>query len=133
LTIYKSGLMERRDRLASVLVVSGAVVLAGTAVLHGTGYESVAAAARGLPPLLAAAIPGLWIMFSVHLVLVGLLAAAAALRARSRLLVLGCALLPAADTLILLRFVGIFPGTFLLVTAAALLVAGAFLLPQEAP
>ncbi len=64
--------MGRRRRLASAMSVSGAAVLAGTAVFHGTGYTGVAPAARagGLLPL-TAAIPGLWIMFSVHLVLAG--------------------------------------------------------------
>jgi hypothetical protein len=53
-------------------------------------------------------------MFSLHLIIVSVLAFSSSRSASARELILLCSLIPLADTLLLLNFVGIFPGTILL-------------------
>ncbi len=108
------------------LVVAAAVVLFATAAFHATGYASVSSAivATGAKPGLIAVVKALWLMFSIHLIVIGIVVILASGAPGARRVVLACALFPVLDTLLLLRFVGLFVGTFALAAAAVLLVSG---------
>ena len=114
-------------RLSSWLVIAAAVVLIGTAALHGTGYGPVTAAieASNAKPFLVAAVKALWLMFSAHLVILAAVVVLANGAPGGRRVLLACALIPAFDTVLLARFVGAFIGTFSLAAATVLLIAGA--------
>ncbi len=122
----KEVVVTGRIQLNRWLVVAAAVVLFATAAFHATGYASVSNAivASGAKPALVAAVQALWLMFSLHLIVIGMVVILASGAPGARRVVLACALFPALDTLLLLRFVGLFVGTVALAAAAALLVSG---------
>ena len=66
-------------------------------------------------------------MFSVHLVMLAIVVILACGVSGGRRIVLACALIPAADTIVLLRFVGWFVGSISLAAATVLLVLGGML------
>ena len=118
------------------LLVAAALILAGTAILHGSGYPVLSDALRdsGLARLWVGALQGLWIMFAVHLLLIAGYLLAGALRpvlVQDRALFV-CGLLLAADTGLLGGFMGLFAGT-LLVGIAAVAVIVARLIRQRSP
>jgi hypothetical protein len=110
------------------------VILVGTACLHAIGYRPLIeqlVASRIHPPWLAG-VKGLWLVFSFHLIILGALFLAAAIRpswvAKPVLLIAG--LVPATDTVVLFAFVGVFVGTVLLGLAALLVYVGVTLWPS---
>lgn len=113
------------------LISAGCVILFGTAIYHATGYSSVARAmgASDAGPALIAGMKALWLMFSLHLIVVSVLAFNASRSASARQLILLCSLIPLVDTLLLLNFVGIFPGAILLTIVCLFFWAGAYFLP----
>lgn len=118
------------------LLVAAALILAGTAILHGSGYPVLSDALRdsGLARLWVGALQGLWIMFAVHLLLIAGYLLAGALRpvlVQDRALFV-CGLLLAADTGLLGGFMGLLAGT-LLVGIAAVAVIVARLIRQRSP
>ncbi len=115
------------------LTFTAAVVLLATAAVHGTGYASVSSSivAVGAKPGLVAVVRALWLMFSAHLIILAIVVALASGVAGGRRVILACALIPAADTALLLRFVGLFVGTFALAGATVLLVLGGLLQPRH--
>ena len=117
------------------LIIAAGVVLAATAALHATGYSTVSSAilASGAGPFLVAAVRALWLMVSVHLVVLSVVVILASGVAGARWVVLACALIPAADTVLLFRFVGLFVGSFALAGATALLILGVLLPSRRAP
>lgn len=121
--------MAESNRVSRWLIGVAAVLLVATAAVHAAGYPSVSATilASGLDPSLVAAVKALWLMFSVHLVLLAVVVTLAASVSGGRRIVLACALIPAADTAVLLRFVGWFVGSFSLAAATVLLVLGGLL------
>lgn len=104
-----------------------------TAGLHGLGYRPLAEqlATSNLPAAWSGGVRGLWLVFSLHLVIVGVLFLLAGIRpgrvGKTALLVAG--LVPVGDTVVLLSFVGVFVGTVALALAALLLYAGVALRP----
>jgi len=120
-------------RASRWLVAGAGILLVATAAVHAAGYPSVSSTmlASGLHPSVVAAVRALWLMFSVHLVLLAIVVILAAGVSGGRRVVLGCALIPAADTAVLLRFVGWFVGTFGLAAATVLLVLGGLLSTKE--
>jgi hypothetical protein len=123
-------------RFSGVLLASAAVVLFGTAALHGTGYRPISdmLAASGMSPMWASGLRMLWLDFSFHLILVGVFYLVAALNSavagRPALFVVS--LLPAVDTVLLYATIGVFPGSLLL-TFATLLIWLAIALRPTAP
>ena len=118
------------------LLVAAALILAGTAILHGSGSPVLSDALRGsgLARLWVGALQGLWIMFAVHLLLIAGYLLAGALRpvlVQDRALFV-CGLLLAADTGLLGGFMGLLAGT-LLVGIAAVAVIVARLIRQRSP
>ncbi|HTR04590.1 MAG TPA: hypothetical protein VMN82_15500 [Thermoanaerobaculia bacterium] len=106
------------------LVLAAAVLLLATAAIHGAGYAPVtgAVAAAGVAPGLVNAVSALWLMYSAHLIVLAIVAALASGVAGSRRVILACGLIPAADTILLLRFVGVFAGSIAVAAATVLLV-----------
>ncbi len=121
--------MGRAIPLSRWLVIAGGLVLAASAVFHATGYSSVSSAmqASGAQASLVAVVRALWIMFSAHLLILSVIVILASGVPRARRVVLACALIPAFDTFLLLRFVGLFVGTFALAGATVLLICGGLL------
>jgi hypothetical protein len=115
------------------LIIGAGVLLVVTAAFHAAGYTSVSGTmlASGLNPSLVAAVRALWLMFSVHLVILAIVVILAGNVSGARRIVLACALIPAADTAILLRFVGLFVGAFGLAAATVLLVLGGLLWTRQ--
>jgi hypothetical protein len=117
------------------LIRAASVILFGTALFHASGYNSVAGAieATSAKPFLAGAVKGLWLMFSIHLIVVSFAVAVVSRSLQAKRFVLLCALFPVADTVILLIFVGVFAGTIMIAAAAILLIAGGLLFPPASP
>ena len=115
------------------LIIAAGILLVATAAFHGAGYPSVSSVilASGLDPSLVAALRALWLMFSVHLVILAVVVILARRVSGGRRIVLACALIPAADTALLLRFVGVFEGTLGLGAATVLLVLGGLLWTRQ--
>jgi len=107
-------------------IIAAGILLVATAAFHAAGYPSVSSTllASGLSPSLVAALRALWLMFSVHLVMLAIVVILASSVSGARRIVLACALIPAADTALLLRFVGLFEGSYGLAAATILLVLG---------
>jgi len=123
---------HRRRWFARALVRVAAVILVATAALHASGSAGVnrALSRSDLSPMLVRGFQGLWLQFSVHLVLVALVLWLVTRGAPSRVVVLGCGLIPLADTVQVWSIAGIFPGTIMLAAAAALVLAGGALLRE---
>ncbi len=122
-------------KLGRWLVLAGSVILAATAVFHATGYATVASGidASGARPLIVSAVKALWIMFTIHLIFISVLLFLASRTPAAGHLVLVAACVPACDTLVLLRFVGVFIGTLALALATILIAAGGFLVVRHTP
>lgn len=123
--------METERNRSRWPLLAAAVVLVATAALHATGYRPLVAqlAASAIQPAWLAGVKGLWLVFSCHLVLLATALIVVALRpaGAAPLLLVVLALIPAVDTLTLLWFVGIFPGTVALALVTVLMLAGAVL------
>jgi hypothetical protein len=111
------------------------VILVGTACLHAIGYRPLIEqlAASSIHPAWLAGLKGLWLVFSLHLIILGALFLAAAIRpswvTKPVLLIAG--LVPATDTVVLFAFVGVFMGTVFLGFAALLVYVGVTLWPSS--
>lgn len=108
-------------RTQKILCTSGCVLLLATAVLHGTGYPAArnAMAASNVLAFFKNALPGMWLHFSIHLVILfcfGVLALFSSHGARSILALLALAV--AADAAFVFSLAGFFAGVALLVAAA---------------
>ena len=126
--------MAEPSRVSRWLIIGAGILLVATAAVHAAGYPSVSSTilASGLDPSLVAPVRALWLMFSVHLVILAIVVIVARSVSGARRIVLACALIPAADTALLLRFVGLFVGTFGLAAATVLLVLGGLLWTRRA-
>jgi hypothetical protein len=117
-------------RIGQKLVLAGSAVLVLSALLHGSGYVKVtrAMAKSDAAENLVAAFKALWLMYSFHLALLGIVFYEASRAGRARRLVLLGALITASDAVIMFHFIGVFIGTIALTAATLLLLAGGFLL-----
>jgi hypothetical protein len=117
-----------RNGAARGLVGAAGIILLGTAAMHATGYRPLVEqlGSSSLQPAWLAGVKGLWLVFSLHLAILGILFLAAAVRpglaGKGILAIAG--LIPAGDTVMLLAFVGVFPGSVLLGLAALLIFTG---------
>ena len=108
-------------RAAKILCAIACAILLVTAVFHGTGYAQVShvVGESNAPVFFKNTLPGLWLHFSIHLVILvafGILALLSAVRARSLLAILALAV--AADAALVFSFAGFFAGVALLAAAA---------------
>ena len=119
-------------KIARWLIVAGSAVLFLTALLHGSGYVQVSRVVEksAMKPFLVGGFKALWLMFSIHLLVLSAVFIVASQTPKGRRLVLLCTLIPAFDTILLFHFVGVFIGTIALAVATLLFLAGWFLLPQ---
>jgi len=118
---------------AQWLIIAGSIILFGTAFLHASGYRSISEviAASAAQPFLVSAVKGLWLMFSGHLIILSLVFVVASRSSSGKWVVLACTLMPALDTILLLYFVGIFPGSILIAAATILFLIGGLLFPRS--
>ena len=125
---------ERIMNRGQWLVSAGCVILFGTAIYHAADYTSMARAmgVSDAQPALIAGMKALWVVFSLHLIILGVLAFSASRCVSARQLILLCSLMPLLDTLLLLKFLGMFPGIILLASVVCVFWAGAYLLPGPA-
>jgi len=119
-------------KIARWLIVAGSAVLFLTALLHGSGYVQVSpwVEKSAMTPFLVGGFKALWLMFSIHLLVLSAAFIVASQTPKGKRLVLLCTLIPAFDTILLFHFVGVFIGTVALAVATLLFLAGWFLLPQ---
>ena len=119
-------------KIARWLIVAGSVVMFLTALLHGSGYVQVSRVVEksAMKPFLVGGFKALWLMFSIHLLVLSAVFIVASQTPKGKRLVLLCTLIPAFDTILLFHFVGVFIGTIALAVATLLFLAGWFLLPQ---
>ena len=122
---------ERIMKLGQWLISAGCVILFGTAIYHQAGYTSMARAieASDAKPTLIAEMKTLWLMYSLQLIILSVLAFSASRCASARQLILLCSLMPLLDMLLCLKFLGMFPGIILLAIVCLCFWAGAYLLP----
>jgi len=117
-----------RDKSSRWTVGSAGVVMIVTAGFHAAGYRPLVEqlAASNIQAAWLAGVKGLWLVFSLHLVIVGSLFLLAGIRpgcvGKTVLLIAG--LVPVGDAIVLFSFVGIFVGTVALALAALLLYWG---------
>lgn len=121
-------------KLGQWLISAGCVILFGTAIYHQAGYATMARSigASDAKPALIADMKGLWVTFSLHLIILSVLAFSASRCASARQLILLCSLMPLLDMLLCLKFMGMFPGIILLTIVCLLFWAGAYFLPGPA-
>jgi hypothetical protein len=115
------------------LVLAGSVALFAAAIVHGSAFGQVSGiiAKSGLSATAAAAFKALWLMFSIHFVVLGVVCFVASGADIARRLVWLCALMPVADTVLMFIFLGVFVGTVSVLVAAGLYVTGASMLPRR--
>jgi hypothetical protein len=116
------------------LISAGCVVLFGTAIYHQVGYTGMTRAigTSDAKPALIAEMKALWLMFSLQLVFLSVLAFSASRCASARQLILLCSLMLILVTLVCLKFLGMFPGIILLTLVCLFFWAGAYFLPGRA-
>jgi hypothetical protein len=97
----------------------------GGLLQHGTR----AIGASDAKPTLIAEMKTLWLIFSLQLIILSVLAFSASRCASARQLILLCSLMPLLDMLLCLKFMGMFPGIILLTIVCLFFWAGAYFLP----
>jgi hypothetical protein len=105
-----------------LMLVGAAVLLIVTAALHATAVLQLDHLVPGPSVSGRVYFRSIWLLYAAHLVLVSAILIYAALRPNAvtgPLLVL-CGLIPAVDALVMLAFVGAFPGNALLALASVL-------------
>ncbi|KPK55692.1 MAG: hypothetical protein AMS21_13370 [Gemmatimonas sp. SG8_38_2] len=102
-----------------------------TARIHSTGFDSVTRLARGGPANLTGLMLALWLAFSLDLIVMGLVIAAAAWRPDrlGRIVVGIAALCPFGAAGLQLRFIGFVPPTAILLAIGLLAACAAAVLP----
>jgi hypothetical protein len=114
-------------------VGTAGVVMVITAGLHALGFRPVSAqlAASTILPELQGAIQGLWLVFSLHMLIIGGLFLVAGIRPSSvsKTVLAVAGLVPLGDTVVLYSFVGPFVGTVALAVSAIVLYVGVALRP----
>jgi len=114
--------------LSKVLLTLAALTLVATSALHGSGYASISRmlGESNLPAALGVGLRGLWMSFSVQLIILAALLGVAVARPTpgARIVVLVCGLGLAVDALVVGAIVGLFVGTVALTLASLLTLAG---------
>jgi hypothetical protein len=128
--------MSRRMKLSRWMSGAAGIIMIAMAALHAIGYKPLAEqlGSSGIQSAWLGGVKGLWLVFSFHLVILGVLFVAAALAPGwiSKPILIIAGLAPAVDTVVLLVFVGIFVGTVSLGLAALLICGSVILRPSAA-
>ncbi len=103
----------------------------GTALLHGTGYDSIVRLANDVPGPIGRLMPGLWLVFSFDLTVLGLILAVLVLRPgdAARPVLVIAALCPLAAAGLQLWLIGFVPPTALLIAVGTLTLASGITWP----
>ena len=119
--------------LARWLILFGAIVLFLGAIAHMIGYTFFIPALiqNNLATKYVNAVRAVWLVFSLHMVLLSIGIVWLSRFPGSRRLVLFFALIPTIDSIIMFHFVGFFLGFHMVGAAALLLLAGAWLMPRD--
>ena len=119
--------MAARVNVGNALLWLASFTLIATSALHALGYAPISKllAESNLPGPWASGIRGLWVEFSMHLVVIAVLLIVAATRhlPGTRAVVLVCGLALAVDVVVLGAFIGLFVGTVMLSVASLLTLA----------
>lgn len=109
------------------LVVLGSAILLLLAVLHALSYgtDSGEIAKSNIPSNLAGGFRGLYLAFSAQLVILSILLVLLAWKPGEKTLLLVASLIPLAEFLVIVPFMGWFLGTQLLAAGTACLLVGA--------
>jgi hypothetical protein len=120
-------------KLARWLILLAGIVTFLTGLAHTLGYKFVTAALvnSNLPANIVAAIKGVWLIYTAHLILLSVVIVWVSRLPASRSLLMFLALFPLSDAVFMYHFVGPFIGLYMVLTAAALLLIGAWLLPHN--
>ncbi|HEV2489575.1 MAG TPA: hypothetical protein VGT03_07190 [Candidatus Acidoferrales bacterium] len=115
------------------LVVLGSVILMATAVLHTIAYKGISEAIGkgGLSATLSGGLRGFCLLFGLQLAFLTVLFVMMAWMPRGKGILIFAALIPVSETILLVHFVGWFPGTEMLAAGAVGVFAGAILLPAN--
>ena len=121
-------MMKGRNIVSRSALGAAGILMVLTAGFHAIGYVPLTRqlAASNLESFWLAGVKGLWLVFSLHLFIVGALFIAAAIAPPvvGRVVLIIAGLVPAGDTVMLLAFVGVFVGTISLGIAALLVYLG---------
>lgn len=120
-------------KTARGLIVAGSVILFLTALLHGSGYWKLSAMIAGstAAPLVVSAFRVVWLSFSAHFIVLGLVFVAASRIPGGKRIILIGVLIPAFDVVLLAHFMGLFfVGAIAVALAGVLLLAGGLMLPS---
>jgi hypothetical protein len=112
----------------------GSFVLLVSAIVHTSGYgrlvHRIDAGAMVAPPL-DGLLKAFWLLFSVELFFLGAIAFLGRSLKHGGRIVLLCGACTGVSALVMLRFLGAFPGVYLLAAATLLLVLGGTLQAKE--
>jgi hypothetical protein len=116
------------------LIGVGCVTLFCAAVYHASYYTGMVRSmgASDARPVHIAEMKALWLIFTLDLIILGVLAFSASRGASARQLIVICSSMPLLDLLLCLKFLGMFPGIILLAIVCLCFCAGAYLLPGPA-
>ena len=111
-----------REKAARLLTGLAFLGFLATAVLHCTGYASVARLARDVPGIMGQVMPALWLAFSLDLTVLGLIVGVLALRPEdvARPILVIAAICPLSAAALQLRFIGFVPPTAILIALGIL-------------
>jgi hypothetical protein len=124
--------MTRSDT-GGILAGIAAIGYLGTALLHSTGYSSVAKLATEVPSDLGPLIPALWLVFSLDLAVLGVIVGVVAWRRPQAgwLILVIASLQPLGAASLQLRWIGFVPPTAILLAVAAVTLAASALLRRD--
>lgn len=109
----------------------GSIVLFASAIFHGSGYIPLLRRmhAAGIEPPYDGLIKACWWILSVEFAGLGIIALLAHRMERAGRIVLMCAATSAVTAVLFLRFLGLFPGVYLLAIVTVLFLIGGW--PQD--
>ena len=123
------GHKEWRMKAARWFTLLGSLALIGTAIFHTTGYAPVLRRleAAAIPPLLEGVFKALWLMLSVLLLGLAVIALLGRGMGGGGWIVLVCAASTGVSALLALHFIGLFPGFYMLAVVTVLFLVGGWM------
>ena len=122
-----------RGQAARLTAGAAAIGFLGTAMLHSTGYDSIARLTKQVPGVWSQVMPALWLAFSIDLTVLGLIVGVLALRPSdvARPILVIVALCPLCAAGLQLKFIGFVPPTGFLLALGILTCAAAAAWPPR--
>lgn len=118
---------------ARCLILAASIVLLCNGLAHLLGYTHVIAVLtrNGVNPGIVSAIQAIWLIYTLHLVLLSVAIVWISRLPGTRSLLLFLALFSVSDAVLMFGFIGPFIGLYAVSVAALLLLVGAWLLPRS--